>query len=290
VLLLGLSLLGLGCANGPVLPTSDEVELFPRPFQIIAHRGASGTAPENTLPSFRRARELGAVEVELDVQLTRDDQVILFHDATLDRKTGMTGRVRDHSLAELVKVDIGTWFDATHPDVAQHFSGTLLDPLASLFEQMGRELFYHVELKDEEPDLPLRTLEVIDRFELRDRVLLTSFHFAQLERARQLAPELPTCLLIDRESRREGSVDDWIDKAVAAGFSEVGVAARELTREQVLNARRQGLLIRAWSIKSLEDMDHAIAVGSNGMTIDWPEKLIRRLLEHTGSASGSAAF
>jgi glycerophosphoryl diester phosphodiesterase len=286
--LLVVSLNGLCCASGPTSRASDEIEIFPRPFQIIAHRGASAYAPENTLPAFRRARELGAVEVELDVQLTSDDQVILFHDATLDRKTAMTGRVRDYTLAELVKVDIGTWFDGAHPEAEQRFAGTLLDPLASLFEELGRELFYHVELKDEEPDLPARTVAVIDRFLLRDRVLLTSFHFAQLERIREHAPELPTCLLIDRAARRDGSVDDWIAKSGAAGFSEVGVPSNELTREHVRDARRQGLLIRAWSIKSLADMEHAIAVGSNGMTIDWPEKLIRRLLEHTGSAASGS--
>jgi glycerophosphoryl diester phosphodiesterase len=271
----------LGCAR---VPPGGDPGPFPDPFQIIAHRGASAYAPENTLPAFRLARKLGAIEVELDVQLTADDRVILFHDATLKRKTAHTGRIRDHTLAELADVDIGTWFDRAHADIEEEFAGTGLDLLSALFEEMGRALFYHVELKDEEPALPSHTLEVIDRFSLRDRVILTSFHFDQLERIRSLAPELLTCLLIDREWKREGSVDDWIDRAVQAGFTEVGVASRELTREHVVYARKHGLWIRAWSIKSLDDMEHAIAVGANGMTIDWPEKLIARFLEHAGSA------
>lgn len=136
------------------------------------------------------ARRLGAVEIELDVQLTRDERVVLFHDATLDRKTERTGRVRDHSLAELRTVDIGAWFDDSHPDIETRFAGTRLDSLESLFAEMGRELFYHVELKDAEPELPARTLSLIDRFGLRDRVVVTSFRFEQVERVRRLAPEL----------------------------------------------------------------------------------------------------
>ena len=268
------------CAH---LPSGRDPEPFPEPFQIIAHRGASAYAPENTLPAFRLARELGAVEVELDVQLTADDQVILYHDATLDKKTAHTGRIRAYTAAELADVDIGSWFDREHPEVEQDFIGTRLDLLSALFGEMGRELFYHVELKDAEPDLPARTLDVIDRFALNDRVLLTSFHFDQLERVRALAPALPTCLLIAREQQREGSIDDWIDRAVEAGLSEVGVASRELTREQVGHARRHGLWIRAWSIKNLDDMEHAIAVGANGMTLNWPEKLIARQREHAES-------
>jgi len=265
------------------LPFGRDPEPFPEPFQIIAHRGASAYAPENTLAAFRLARELGAVDVELDVQLTADDRVILFHDATLDKKTGHSGRIRDHTAADLEAVDIGSWFDREHPEVQEEFAGTGLDLLSALFAETGRDLFYHVELKDAEPGLPASTLEVIDRFGLRDRVLLTSFYFDQLERVRSLEPSLPTCLLIAREQGRDGSVDDWIERAVEAGLTEVGVPSRELTREQVRHARRHGLWIRAWSIKNLEDMQHAIAVGANGMTINWPEKLIARQREYTES-------
>lgn len=257
--------------------------VFPRPFQIIGHRGAAGHAPENTLAAVRAARALGVVEVELDTQLTRDDRVVLFHDGTLAAKTGHPSRVRDLTLAELTQLDIGAWFDATHPEAAQRFAGTRVDSLESVFAEMGRALFYHVELKDEEPGLAAAVLRQIDRFELRDRVIVTSFHFEQLERMQALEPALPLCLLIDHAGRRTGPVEEWISRAARADFAEVGVAAPEITPEQVAFARERGLWIRAWRIRNDEDMERAIAVGSHGMTIDWPEKLIRRLLEHEGS-------
>ncbi len=77
-----LAALGAGCALVAATPEAPG-PIFPRPFHVIAHRGASAYAPENTLPAFRRALVLGAFEVELDVQLSRDDVVVLFHDATL---------------------------------------------------------------------------------------------------------------------------------------------------------------------------------------------------------------
>ncbi len=235
------------------------------------------------MAAYRRARALGAVEVELDVQLSRDDEVMLFHDDTLDRKTGHAGRVRDLTRAELEALDIGTWFDETHPAAADRFAGAGLDGLDALFAELGRQVFYHVELKAEEPELPARTLAIVDRFGLRDRVMVTSFHLEQLERMRALAPELPTCLLIRDAGRRTGSISEWIDRAAAAGMREVGVEVGELDREHVQQARRRGLWIRAWGVGSEVEMERAIAVGSNGMTIDWPEKLIRRWLDITGT-------
>src|SRR5689334_8396777 len=78
--------------------------------EVIAHRGASGTAPENTLPAFRRAEELGADMVELDVQLTRDGHPVVIHDRTLDRTTSGHGAVRRRSLDEISTLDAGAWF------------------------------------------------------------------------------------------------------------------------------------------------------------------------------------
>jgi glycerophosphoryl diester phosphodiesterase len=284
------ALVSNGCSEAPetrpeVSARADEARHapFPRPFQIIAHRGASAYAPENTLPAFRRALELGVAEVELDVQLTRDGEVILFHDATLDRKTGLEGEVREHTLEKLSGAEIGAWFDGAHPEVAERFKGTRLVSLDEVFEAFGDQLFYHIELKVEDSELPRRTLESVDRSDLRRRVLLTSFHLEQLERVRSAAPDLPTCLLIGRAERLLEPVEAWIDRAAAAGIDEVGVHIGDLSAEHVGRARRLGLLIRAWGVASLEDMERAIQHGSNGMTIDWPEKLVRRFLGHAGS-------
>ena len=81
------------------------------PFHIIAHRGASGYAPENTMASFRRAVAMGATEVETDVAFTKDGKLVLFHDETLERTTNGTGLPEDFTLAELQRLDAGSWHD-----------------------------------------------------------------------------------------------------------------------------------------------------------------------------------
>lgn len=115
--------IALACA-----PNEDE-----RPVRVIAHRGASAYAPENTLPAFRRALELGTEEVELDAQLSRDGVVVAFHDRSLERKTSGRGRVRDHEWEALRALEIGTWFDAAHPEASARYAGTRLASLAEIF-------------------------------------------------------------------------------------------------------------------------------------------------------------
>src|SRR4029077_10203616 len=80
-------------------------------MEVIAHRGASGTCPENTIPAFRRAAQVGAHMVELDVQPARDGQPVVIHDWTLDRTTSGRGSVRRRTLAEIATLDAGSWFD-----------------------------------------------------------------------------------------------------------------------------------------------------------------------------------
>jgi len=296
VALLGALVAPLACAD------QEELQLFPRPFQIIAHRGASAYAPENTLPAFARAYELGAFEVELDVQVSRDDVVVLFHDAELVAKTGRRGRVRDYSAAELCAMEIGSWFDRTHPEVAESFAGTRLVTLAELFDAFGDRLYYHVELKSADAELPGLTLAEIERAGVGGRVRFTSFMFEQLERARALDAAIPITLLVGdaaelrAEAKNETTAQGeppllhlqkrQVDRAARADFDQVGLPSHDLGPEIVAYTRSRGLQVRAWRIRSDEDMRHAIAVGSNGMTTNWPDRLIRALVEHTGSGLG----
>lgn len=274
-LLLAAAVCAAGCAHPPT-PAP-----YPRPFHVIAHRGASAYAPENTLPAFFRALELGAREVELDVQLSSDDALVLFHDKTLEGKTGRQGRVRDLTAAELREVDIGSWFDATHPEVSARYGGTRLIALDDVFRTFGTAFYYHVEIKAPEPTLPELVLKEVASFELRERVTITSFEREQLDRVRALDADVPITWLLRGDS--PGDIDD----AARAGFNGVAVEAEKLTPTLVARARDLGLEIRAHRVRDDADMDHAIEVGSNGMTTDWPDRLVRRVLEDMASSAAT---
>jgi glycerophosphoryl diester phosphodiesterase len=279
-----------------------DVELFPRPFHIVAHRCAAGHAPENTLVACQNALALGAVELEFDVQLTRDDEVVLFHDETLQMKTGQPGRVRDHTLGELTTMDVQRWFVGTHPQITREFPSAPLASLRQILAVIGRRASYHIELKSSEEQLPQRVLQEIDRAGVTGRAMLTSFHPVQLERVRMLAPAVPCTLLVP--SPRETRLHDdavvlpealraqqrsWIDRGEQIGCTMVGIATPDLTREVVEYAHTRGLYIRAWRVRSDADMNRAIALGTNGMTTDWPDRLIRRQLEYLAGHGVGAA-
>ena len=265
LLLSGIFAAGAAAAQpGPALP---------RPFHVIAHRGASAQAPENTLPAFARALALGVVEVELDVQLSRDGVPVLFHDGSLDDKTPLHGPVRDQLAKDLLRADIGSWFDRTHPGSDRRWAGTPLTTLREVFETFGARLRYHVELKDEVEATPARVIEIVSAAGLEKNVMLTSFSRAQLERARKLDPRIPLCWLQERAQPAR------VDEAAEAGFAMLGVQADELTETLVRSAHARGLQIRAFGVDTDAQMERAVAVGSNGMTLDRPERLVSLLLE-----------
>jgi glycerophosphoryl diester phosphodiesterase len=247
---------------------------LPRPFHVIAHRGASAQAPENTLPAFERALALGIVEVELDVQLSRDGVPVLFHDSTLDEKTSLRGRVSEHAASALRQAEIGAWFDRTHPASRERWQGTRLATLREAFDAFGERLHYHVEIKDENPATPERILEAVAAAGLASRVTLTSFSRAQLERAQRRAPAVPACWLLER------AAPEAIDAAAQAGFAMLGVRASEITPELVRLAHARGLEIRAFGVGRDDAlMERAARTGCNGMTLDRPERLVAWILE-----------
>ena len=281
------SLFIVSCAGTPPMPPR-----FPTSFKVIAHRGASAYAPENTIPACTHAQKLGVVDVEVDVQLSKDDVVVLYHDNTLLKKTGQPGRVRDHTASELLKMDIGTWFDRTHPEIEEKFSGTPLNTVDALFETFGNSFQYHIELKSDDEELVGLTLKHVSAHHLEDNVRLTSFLFDQVMRARQQAPHIPTDLLVRDAARlrKEAGVaadavllplqKAWVDRAADEGFALVGFPAEDMTPELVQYAVSRGLEIRAWRIRGDEDMYRALEVGAYGMTTNWPDRLIRELLRH----------
>ena len=157
----------------------------------IAHRGASSVAPPNTLAAFRRAAELGADGVELDVHLSADGVAVVIHDGRVDRTTDGVGRVADLSLAALEELDAGAWFDPA-------FAGERIPTLDEVLAEIGGRLLVNVELKA--PPGRTRELEatvaaLVERRGLAERVLVSSFSPSALRRFRRIMPGVPLGLL-----------------------------------------------------------------------------------------------
>ena len=145
---------------------------------IIAHRGASNLAPENTLAAFRLAKRLGADGIECDVQLTKDHQLVIAHDYFTDDHTGVKGDIYDMTLAELRQLDFGKW-------KSPEYEGEKIPTLDEVLE-VGRDMkMLHIELKpylDRDADFPERVVEAVCNAHMEDQVVLTSFQYGLLGR------------------------------------------------------------------------------------------------------------
>ena len=151
--------------------------------QIIAHRGASYLAPENTLAAFRKAMEIGADGVEMDVQKTLDGGLVIHHDYIIDLHTDISGRIYDMTEGELKDLDFGSWKDVAYKDEK---IATLTEALALCRSMEGCTV--QLELKstmDNDPDFVPRVLEVLRQTEMVEQVILVSFNHALLRQAKQ---------------------------------------------------------------------------------------------------------
>jgi glycerophosphoryl diester phosphodiesterase len=266
-------LLLVACSPG-VDPTAPSGEL-----RVVGHRGASGLAPENTLAALERAQAVGAREVEIDVRLTRDGVPVLFHDAGLGRKTELEGLLADQDWATLEGAEIGRWFHRTHPEVPRRYVGTGIATLDEALARHGDDFVWHIELKAPDEALSRAVLGAIDRAGVRGRVEVSSFHTPQLLEMRELAPDLPLCLIVPRtrERRPEGpgaptrlTPDQGLDRATSLGFAAVALAIHDVTQERVQRAHDRGIAVRAFRLQGDEDLEQALALGVDAVTVAHP--------------------
>jgi glycerophosphoryl diester phosphodiesterase len=159
--------------------------------KIFAHRGASAYAPENTMAAFSLAVHQGADAIELDAKLSADGYVVVMHDDTVDRTTNGTGRVSSLSLAELQKLDAGSKFPPL-------FKSEKVPTLEEVYETLGRKILINVELTNYSTpmdDLPDKVIALVKKFNLEERVLLSSFSLISLIQVRKILDKVPLGLL-----------------------------------------------------------------------------------------------
>ena len=160
---------------------------------VIAHRGASGTAPENTMAAFRQAVEMGADMIELDVQRTKDGQVVVIHDATLERTTNGSGAVRELTYAEIEQLDAGSWFGE-----GQEFAGERVPLLKEVLEFTKGKCALNIEIKNipyADPGIEQAVVDLLHETGFLEQVIISSFDHSCLHRIARLEPNVPTACL-----------------------------------------------------------------------------------------------
>ena len=244
---------------------------------MIAHRGASGYAPEHTFPSWDLALELRADYLEQDLQMTSDGELIVLHDPALERTTTGSGDVIAHTLAQIKQLDAGSWF-------GPKFAGTTVPSLREVFERYGDRANYYIETKnpDDAPGMEEKLLALIHEFGLREaaveswQVLIQSFSRDSLLKIREMDPELRLIQLVEKELSSEqirARLPDIHGYAVGIGPARTSVDA-----ELVDAAHAHGLVVHPYTVNDEAEMKRLIALGVDGMFTDYPDRL-RQLLD-----------
>ncbi|WP_096187110.1 glycerophosphodiester phosphodiesterase [Evansella halocellulosilytica] len=232
---------------------------------IFGHRGSSGRHPENTMDSFEAALQEGADGLEIDVQLSEDDVPVVIHDETVDRTTNGTGWVKDFTFDELQKLDAGSWFSST-------FSGAMIPSLEELFRWLvNTPLLLNIEIKSglvRYPNIEKIVLDLIEKYDLNERVIISSFNHYSLAKVHKLNNEIETAILF-----MEGLYEPW-NYAKTVGAQSLHcyypVAAPELIR----GAAQANMPIRPFTVNEASHLHALMSRGCDAVITDYPKKAV----------------
>ncbi|RZT12644.1 glycerophosphoryl diester phosphodiesterase [Kribbella sp. VKM Ac-2569] len=219
---------------------------------ITGHRGALGTEPENTLRSFRRAVADGCDEIELDLRVSADGELVIMHDATVDRTTSGSGAVEELTLAELRALDAGL----------REQVPTWAETVAAI------DVRFQAEVKAEAA-VPLLAQSLKSDPALAERTLVTSFHPEILLAVREAFPDVTTGHIFGRTPDTAEVITRT--RAAGASWSLCGIAG--LTPEAVADLHAAGLSVTAWPVPDADTLTKATALAVNGITTDNPHLL-----------------
>lgn len=225
-------------------------------FVTYAHRGASEYAPENTFMSFYLGMQMGANGIETDIHKTSDGLLVLFHDDTLKRVTDENGSIEDYTFEQLSQFNVkkNNLYDkiVSFEDFLEHFA--------------FRDITFAIELK--QAGVEKETADLIKKYNMEKKVVITSFEFENIKRIKQYAPNLRIGWL------KIEITDEDILNLKEIGADEVCPKGENITAEKVEKWHREGFRVRAWGITDEEIMKKVYDIKADGMTVNFPDKLI----------------
>jgi glycerophosphoryl diester phosphodiesterase len=231
---------------------------------IISHRGGALLWPENSLSAFAGTLALGVDEAECDVHISADHEIVIIHDATLDRTTIAQGPVASRNLAELRRIALRGDSGGTVPALAD---------LAALYRDGGPRL--RIEVKTDAagepyPRLVAKTLAVLDSAGMRARSVLIGFQAPAMAEALAAGGLHGVSWLVDRRTLRDIGVEGVLATAAAYGFRDIGFGATTLDAGLVSALRVAGLRVNAWGANDAHEIGRMLEFGVSGFATDDP--------------------
>ena len=233
-------------------------------MKIYAHRGSSGTHPENTLAAFEEAARLAIYGVELDVHLSKDGELVVIHDETIDRTSNGVGYVKDLTLSELRAYDYGSWFN-------EEFAGAkipTLEEVLVIFQHTSHHV--NIELKSDVflyEGMGEKVLYLVEKMAMADRVVISSFDHEAVRNFKKMAPHIEVAILT-----MEVLVDAY-DYARFIPANALHIFLPTAIRKMTKDALLKGAIIRVFTVN---DEDNAMAlerIGVHAIFTDFPERM-----------------
>lgn len=231
---------------------------------VIAHRGASGSAPENTMAAFEKAIAFGSDMIELDVQRSKDGHIVVIHDHTLKRTTNGTGEVRQHTLEELQQLDAGSWF-------GEEFAGERIPTLTQVLDLVRGKCALNIEIKNlpyPDPEVEAELVKLLHEsgFPLEE-VIISSFDHRALVRIEEIEPKLRTAALFSHYPASLAGID-----------TKILHPSWQLIRPEFMEWAT-GRMVNVWTVDKPERWDLLLAAGVDGIITNHPEQLNAYLQE-----------
>jgi len=237
---------------------------------VIAHRGASKYAPENTIAAFRKAVEMGAEGIELDVHLSADGHLVVIHDEKVDRTSNGNGWVKGKTLEELKALDFGSWF-------SQEFKGETIPTLDEVLELLQRWTgTINIEIKDGSilyPNIEKEVVNIIEKFKLEDRIIVSSFNHYSLVEVKKLNPRIKTGILY-----LAGLYEPW-EYAKRLDAYAIHPSLYNVVPEIVNGCIKNGIAINPYTIDEPEMIKKVASLGVDGIITNVPDIALKVLKE-----------
>ena len=232
-------------------------------FIKIAHRGSSGSYPENTRLAFEKAIEAGADMIEMDCRLSKDGHVVVIHDDRLDRTARAKGFVKGKTLRQLKKLDVGAW-------LKKSFKGERIQTLEEILEIVSGKVEINLEIKSvlHGPlGIELKVLFIVSHFDYLERTIFSSFDYQSLRRLRELAPDVRIGVLYGA-----GIKDNPFQAAREMNAYSLHIQREFATPHFLEEARELGLKSFVWTVNEVKEMEKFLSLGVDGIISDFPEK------------------
>ena len=240
-------------------------------FWVIAHRGVSGSYPENTLSAFQAAIDIRAEMVELDISTSKDGIPVIVHDRTVDRTTDFEGDVQSFSLEELKRMEVGAWF-------SEEFRGEEFPTLKNSLELMKDKIAVNIEIKTEavsdetEGGVVDKALQVVKDLDMTSSVIFSSFDYRVMEQLNVLDPKMAKALLYEASQSAELLPSELVQKYKVDIFN---CSYKQLSKEWINDLQKHKIPYFVYTVNEPELMRELIEKGVSGIFTDFPKELIR---------------